>query len=141
MKQKKNILASTLTTVGLVAITVPASAQFIPATDVQNSTAVQPFQFHASDEALADLRKRVQATKWPERENVNDASQGVQLATMRFAIKPVVVVVNRCNGIKPRRFSHAVKLATRSKSPDPIGNYTAIQAVVMRKIKGFQTIL
>src|ERR671933_2862576 len=45
--------------------------------------AIRPFQFHASDEALADLRRRIKATKWPERETVTDASQGVQLATMR----------------------------------------------------------
>src|SRR5919199_5220824 len=44
---------------------------------------IRPFQFHASDEALADLRRRIAATNWPERELVPDASQGVQLATMR----------------------------------------------------------
>jgi pimeloyl-ACP methyl ester carboxylesterase len=44
---------------------------------------IRPFQFHASDEALADLRRRVVATKWPSKEIVNDASQGVQLATIR----------------------------------------------------------
>jgi pimeloyl-ACP methyl ester carboxylesterase len=44
---------------------------------------IRPFQFHASDEALADLRRRIAATNWPERELVSDDSQGVQLATMR----------------------------------------------------------
>ncbi|HEX7995336.1 MAG TPA: epoxide hydrolase [Streptosporangiaceae bacterium] len=42
---------------------------------------VRPFSFSASDEALADLRRRVAATQWPERETVTDATQGVQLAT------------------------------------------------------------
>ena len=45
--------------------------------------AIRPFQFHASDEALADLRRRIAATNWPSRETVADAAQGVQLATMR----------------------------------------------------------
>ncbi len=45
--------------------------------------AIRPFQFHASDEALADLRRRVIATKWPNRETVNDATQGVELATIQ----------------------------------------------------------
>ena len=45
--------------------------------------AIRPFQFHASDEALADLRRRIAATNWPERDLVPDASQGVQLATMQ----------------------------------------------------------
>ncbi|GAA0337747.1 epoxide hydrolase [Sphingomonas oligophenolica] len=44
---------------------------------------IRPFHFHASDEALADLRRRVAATKWPSRELVPDATQGVQLATMQ----------------------------------------------------------
>ena len=42
-----------------------------------------PFRFNASDEALADLRRRVAATKWPSQELVTDASQGVQRAAMR----------------------------------------------------------
>ncbi len=45
--------------------------------------AIRPFSFRASDEALADLRRRVAATRWPERETVNDDSQGVQLATVQ----------------------------------------------------------
>jgi len=44
---------------------------------------IRPFEFHATDEALADLRRRITATKWPSRELVADASQGVQLETMR----------------------------------------------------------
>jgi pimeloyl-ACP methyl ester carboxylesterase len=47
------------------------------------SAAARPFTFHAPDEALADLRRRIQATRWPEKETVNDDTQGVQLATMK----------------------------------------------------------
>jgi hypothetical protein len=36
-----------------------------------------------SEQDLVDLRKRIDATKWPEQETVADASQGVQLATIR----------------------------------------------------------
>jgi pimeloyl-ACP methyl ester carboxylesterase len=43
---------------------------------------IRPFQFHAPDEALADLRRRIAATNFPDRELVSDPSQGVQLATM-----------------------------------------------------------
>jgi pimeloyl-ACP methyl ester carboxylesterase len=42
---------------------------------------VRPFHIHVPEEALVDLRRRINATKWPERETVADASQGVQLAT------------------------------------------------------------
>ena len=47
------------------------------------AASIRPFRFQASDEALADLRRRIAATKWPERETVVDATQGVQLATMQ----------------------------------------------------------
>jgi pimeloyl-ACP methyl ester carboxylesterase len=53
-----------------------------PAEAVEGS-AIRPFHFKASEEALSDLRRRINATKWPERETVTDASQGVQLATMQ----------------------------------------------------------
>src|SRR5262245_30580348 len=46
-------------------------------------TAIRPFHVSFSDEELSDLRRRVKATRWPSRELVNDASQGVQLATVQ----------------------------------------------------------
>jgi pimeloyl-ACP methyl ester carboxylesterase len=48
-----------------------------------NDPSIRPFEFHATDAALSDLRRRIGATKWPSRELVADASQGVQLATTR----------------------------------------------------------
>ncbi len=52
-------------------------------TKTQRGSAVRPFQVNIPDEALADLRRRIKATRFPEKENVADQSQGVQLATMR----------------------------------------------------------
>jgi len=46
-------------------------------------TAIRPFRVDVSDAELAELRRRINATRWPERETVPDASQGVQLATMQ----------------------------------------------------------
>ena len=48
-----------------------------------DSDAVRPFSFKASKKDLDDLRRRVAATRWPERETVNDDSQGVRLATVQ----------------------------------------------------------
>jgi pimeloyl-ACP methyl ester carboxylesterase len=45
--------------------------------------AIRPFHFNASKEALADMRKRIAATRWPDKETVTDKSQGVQLATIQ----------------------------------------------------------
>jgi pimeloyl-ACP methyl ester carboxylesterase len=46
-----------------------------------DKTAIRPFRFEASKDDLADLRRRITATKWPDPEQVSDASQGVQNAT------------------------------------------------------------
>jgi len=48
-----------------------------------DKTAVRPFHVNVPDEDLAELRRRIEATRWPEKETVKDASQGVQLATMQ----------------------------------------------------------
>ena len=47
------------------------------------STAIRPFRVDVPQAELAEMRRRIAATKWPERELVPDASQGVQLATMQ----------------------------------------------------------
>jgi pimeloyl-ACP methyl ester carboxylesterase len=44
---------------------------------------IRPFNYRASDEDLADLKRRIAATRWPGRELVKDATQGVQLATIQ----------------------------------------------------------
>jgi pimeloyl-ACP methyl ester carboxylesterase len=46
-------------------------------------TAVRPFRIDIPDEALDDLRRRIAAMRWPEKETVCDESQGVPLATLR----------------------------------------------------------
>jgi pimeloyl-ACP methyl ester carboxylesterase len=45
--------------------------------------AIRPFRIKFPEEQLVDLRKRVKAARWPDRETVKDPSQGVQLATMQ----------------------------------------------------------
>jgi pimeloyl-ACP methyl ester carboxylesterase len=48
-----------------------------------DKNAIRPFHVDVQEAELTDLRRRIHATKWPERETVTDASQGVQLATMQ----------------------------------------------------------
>ncbi|MGA3067516.1 MAG: epoxide hydrolase family protein [Tepidisphaeraceae bacterium] len=50
---------------------------------IAQDQAIRPFQFSFSQDSLDDLRRRVAATRWPDKETVADASQGVQLATMQ----------------------------------------------------------
>ena len=47
------------------------------------NAAIRPFQVSVPEAELTELRRRINATKWPERETVPDASQGVQLATIQ----------------------------------------------------------
>ena len=44
---------------------------------------IRPFQVNVPEAELTELRRRINATKWPERETVPDASQGVQLSTIQ----------------------------------------------------------
>jgi pimeloyl-ACP methyl ester carboxylesterase len=92
---------TTLATAGVFGLVLLASssyAQTVPATDAQASlisplpanlhaaiegNAIRPFRINVPEAALVDLRRRIAATKWPERETVSDATQGVQLATMQ----------------------------------------------------------
>ena len=52
-------------------------------TTFATTTEIRPFQVDISDDAVADLRRRIAATRWPTKELVGDRSQGVQLATVR----------------------------------------------------------
>jgi pimeloyl-ACP methyl ester carboxylesterase len=49
----------------------------------QAATAIRPFKYEAPEAELQDLRNRVSATRWPEKETVADDTQGVQLATIQ----------------------------------------------------------
>jgi pimeloyl-ACP methyl ester carboxylesterase len=52
-------------------------------TSATQDAAIRPFNIDVPQADLDDLRRRINATKWPERETVADTSQGVQLATMQ----------------------------------------------------------
>ncbi|MBV8103975.1 MAG: alpha/beta fold hydrolase [Hyphomicrobiales bacterium] len=45
--------------------------------------AIRPFQFKAPEDALVDLRRRIAATRWPDKETIADQTQGVELATIQ----------------------------------------------------------
>ena len=52
-------------------------------TAMESTAAIHPFKFQASQPELDDLKRRIVATKLPEKETVNDNSQGVPLATIK----------------------------------------------------------
>ena len=74
----------------LLLLASPSYTQTVPAADAQTSagaaaadTAIRPFRVKVPEAELAELRRRVKATRWPDKETVADPSQGVQLATMQ----------------------------------------------------------
>jgi pimeloyl-ACP methyl ester carboxylesterase len=83
---------------GFVLLAVPSYAQTVPQADIKASVisllprtvggviddnGVRPFRIDVPEAALVDLRRRVLATRWPDRETVMDQSQGVQLAKIQ----------------------------------------------------------
>jgi len=60
---------------------MPATTTTAESTDA--SAAIRPFTIDVPEADLDDLRARIAATRWPEKEGVEDASQGVQLATIQ----------------------------------------------------------
>jgi pimeloyl-ACP methyl ester carboxylesterase len=66
-------------------IAAAGAASIFPAfkSNAAPSAEIRPFRVHFPEEALVDLRRRVSAAKWPSREIVRDATQGVQFATMQ----------------------------------------------------------
>jgi hypothetical protein len=70
--------------VAALAATVVGMASTPIAAAESNDTAI-PFKIKVEEADLAELRRRIVTTKWPESELVSDASQGVQLATEIFA--------------------------------------------------------
>lgn len=72
-----------LMTFGTMAKKVSASSYGAPHESEADSKAIRPFQVHIPESELTDLRRRLLATRWPDKETVSDQTQGTQLATMK----------------------------------------------------------
>jgi pimeloyl-ACP methyl ester carboxylesterase len=81
---RRTVLAATAAAgaFGLAASAAPAATASAPGA-AQGEDAIRPFRIEVPEEALVDLRRRVAATRWPDKEQVADETQGVRLATMR----------------------------------------------------------
>ena len=62
------------------------AGQFAVASAAGDS-AIRPFKVHVPEAALVDLRNRIAATRWPDKETVADPSQGVQLAKLQELVR------------------------------------------------------
>src|SRR5688572_28593684 len=82
------ILALALTSARRVELAVNAAVgRDVPAAAVaaraENGTSIRPFRIKVPEADLAELRQRIAATRWPEKETVADQSQGVPLGMIR----------------------------------------------------------
>jgi len=73
----------------LTSTSATAQSFAAPAASVSDAPAgaIRPFKVHVPEETLTDLRKRVMATRWPDKETVTDQSQGVPLAKLQDLVR------------------------------------------------------
>ena len=81
--------AATVAAAPLGVLGLPERSNAMPAIAQAGTdrTAIRPFQVNVPEAQLVELRRRINATRWPDRETVADDSQGVQLATMQALAK------------------------------------------------------
>jgi len=81
---RRRFVGTAVTSIAAVGI-----ASLLPAslTAAAEGGAIRPFRINIPDDQLIDLRRRIAATRWPDRETVNDRSQGVQLAQFQELVR------------------------------------------------------
>jgi pimeloyl-ACP methyl ester carboxylesterase len=84
MKTLVAAAAATMLSTAMVQVASGATAPAATSATATEDASIRPFpKVQFSQEALDDLRKRILATQWPEKETVSDSSQGVPLATIQ----------------------------------------------------------
>ena len=78
---RRDVLAASAATFGLSLAGLSISAPAL------SDTTIRPFQVHMPEAALADLRRRIAETRWPDKETVTDRSQGNQLAKLQEIVR------------------------------------------------------
>jgi pimeloyl-ACP methyl ester carboxylesterase len=79
---------------GLLLLSAPCDAQTagpptatMAQTEIAAPAAIRPFRVNVAEDALVELRRRIAATRWPDRETVADQSQGIQLAKLQGLVR------------------------------------------------------
>ena len=76
-----------MTALGGIALGALVATGDTPAAEAGGPDAIRPFKVAIPEDALADLRRRLSATRWPDRETVADESQGAQLDKLRTLVR------------------------------------------------------
>jgi hypothetical protein len=80
-------LAFSLSGPALAEAQTAAPAAAATSREVAGEDHIRPFKARVSDADVADLRRRLAATRWPDKETVTDHSQGAQLATLQELVR------------------------------------------------------
>jgi pimeloyl-ACP methyl ester carboxylesterase len=83
MKKSKGGWMHTVVAGALVLQSVPANAQNGTSAGLAPNDAIHSFHVHVPEKDLIELKHRILATRWPEKETVDDDSQGVRLAALQ----------------------------------------------------------
>jgi pimeloyl-ACP methyl ester carboxylesterase len=88
MKKITSTIAGFIITGAMALLLMPGCLETSsnPATNINSSEAVRPFTVSFPESTITDLRRRVLATRWPEKETVTDGSQGVRLDRIRSLV-------------------------------------------------------
>ena len=75
--------------VAALSVAAAATLSLLPghAAVATENSAIRPFRINVPEDQLVDLRRRIVATRWPDRETVNDRSQGMQLAEFKEMVR------------------------------------------------------
>lgn len=83
MKKTAQKMASAIIVIAALFFSTRGLAQTLAAAKNQSPDAIRPFHVNVPEKKLIDLKRRILATEWPERETVKDETQGVQLSTIQ----------------------------------------------------------
>jgi pimeloyl-ACP methyl ester carboxylesterase len=83
-QDRRRILITAKTGIAAIGIASLLPSRLVAAA---SSDAIRPFRVDIPEEQLVELRRRVLATRWPDRETVGDSSQGIQLARVQELIR------------------------------------------------------
>ena len=86
LKQKQSAFASAVQSEPTSGVAARAAAASRTVTK-EDPNVIRPFHVNVPEAELTELRRRINATRWPERETVTDATQGVQLATVQALVR------------------------------------------------------
>lgn len=105
-----------------------ADANSTVAASATTDESIRPFEFHVPQAQLDDLRRRIAETRWPDKETVNDDSQGIQLARVQELVRywgPTTI------GGKPKRNSMLCRSLLQTSTASTFSSSTSNRATRM----------